>query len=63
VRQWLPGDHTVIESIEIPTTISPGDYDLVVALVDPDGARRPFLLAVDVPEKDGCYVVSQVRIK
>jgi len=63
VRQWLPGDHTVIESIEIPTTISPGDYDLVVALVDPDGARRPFLLAADVPEKDGCYVVSQVRIE
>jgi hypothetical protein len=63
VPQWLPGDHAVTESIEIPTTLSPGDYDLVLTLVDPDGARRPFLLAVDVPEKDGRYVVSQVRIR
>ena len=63
VRQWLPGDHAVSESLEIPATLASGDYDLAVGLVDPAGARRPFLLAINAPERDGRYTVSQIRIR
>jgi len=63
LRQWLPGEHTVAEALQLPTNLEPGDYDLVVAIVDPAGARRPFLLAIDAPERDGRYTVSQIRIR
>jgi hypothetical protein len=62
-RQWLPGEHLVAEPLALPATLEPGDYDLAVALVDPAGARRPFLLAIDAPEKDGRYTVSQIKIR
>jgi hypothetical protein len=36
---------------------------LALALVDPTDPRRPFRLAMDAPEKDGWYTVSQVNVK
>ena len=63
VLQWLPGEHTVAEALQLPTTLEPGDCDLVVAIVDPAGARRSFPLAIDAPERDGRYTVSQIRIR
>ncbi len=63
VRQWLPGEHAVTEPLELPATLEPGEYDLVLGLVDPTGTRRPFLLAIDAPEKDGRYTVGRVRIR
>jgi hypothetical protein len=32
-------------------------------MVDPAGQRRPFLLAMDTPEKGGCYSVSILNVK
>jgi hypothetical protein len=51
VRQWLPGEYAVTDSLELPTILEPGEYDLVLGLGDPTGTRRPFLLAIDAPEK------------
>jgi hypothetical protein len=62
-REWLPGDHEFTESWSLPATLSAGQYDLAVALVVPDGSARPFRLAIDAPEKDGRYLVSQVRVE
>jgi hypothetical protein len=62
-RSWLPGTHDVTESLPLPATLKAGDYTLAVALVRVDGAPRPFRLAMDAPEKDGRYVVSQVKVE
>lgn len=62
-RDWLPGDHDVTESWLLPATLPAGTYSLAVALVMPQGEARPFRLAIDAPEKDGRYVVSQVRVE
>jgi hypothetical protein len=62
-RQWLPGEHQVIESLQLPATLQPGEYTLMVGVIDPGGQRRPFLLAIDAPEHDGRYSVSLVGIK
>ena len=62
-RQWLPGERVVVESLQLPGTLKPGEYALAVSIIDPAGQRRPFLLAVDAPEKDGRYSVSRLRIK
>jgi hypothetical protein len=62
-RQWLPGEHLVVESLQLPGTLQTGEYALTVGMIDPAGQRRPFLLAIDAPENDGHYSVSLVQIK
>jgi len=62
-RQWLPGEHPVSESLELPATLQAGEYALAVGLVDPAGQRGPFLLAIDSPESDGRYSASRLTVK
>ena len=62
-RHWLPGEHGLTQSLGIPPTLKPGNYTLAIALVNPADEGRPFRLAIDVPEKDGRYLVSRVQIE
>jgi hypothetical protein len=62
LRQWLPGEHEVIEQLQVPAALEPGSYTLAVALVDATGQRQPFHLAIDAPEMAGRYSVSNVKI-
>ena len=62
-RDWLPGEHVVSESFPLPSTLKAGDYTLALALVDPEGQQRAFRLATDLPEKEGRYEVSRVRVE
>ncbi|OHE78187.1 MAG: hypothetical protein A2107_04625 [Verrucomicrobia bacterium GWF2_62_7] len=62
-RDWLPGEHSVTESLQLPATLKPGDYTLAAELVDPGGQRRSFHLAMDAPEKDGRYTLSRVKVE
>jgi hypothetical protein len=61
-RAWLPGEHSVTEAISVPDALMPGDYILALALVDPNGQRRSWRLAVDAPENEGRYQVSKVQV-
>ncbi len=61
--QWLPGEHSFSESLQLPSVLQSGEYTLTVAVVDPTGQRRPFRLAIDAPESDGRYSVSRLTIK
>ena len=61
--EWLPGEHPVSESLQLPVTIESGEYTLTVGVMDPTGQRRPFRLAIDAPESDGRYSVSRLTIK
>jgi hypothetical protein len=63
LRQWLPGEHRVTESLLMPEAMKPGEYIIAVAVADPAGQRPPFHLAIDRPEKDGRYPVSRLKIK
>ena len=62
-RQWLPGEHSFSESLQLPTGLPSAEYALAVGLVDPAGQRRPFLLPIDAPEVDGRYTVSRLTIQ
>jgi len=62
-RKWLPGEHQITESLPLPVSLKAGDYPLAVAVVDPAGVSHPFRLAIDAPEKEGCYQVSAVRVE
>ena len=61
-RQWLPGDHRVSIDLPLPAHLAPGDYRLAVALADPAGHRPPWRLAMDTPQQEGRYLVSQVTV-
>jgi len=63
VREWLPGEHDVAASIQIPPDLARGEYTLAVALTDPNHQHRPLNLAMDAPAKEGWYVISQTRVE
>ena len=62
-RAWLPGERSVAERLDVPSTLEPGPYTLEIGLVDPRSGGRPFHLAINVPEKEGRYAVGHVDIK
>lgn len=62
-RDWLPGEHSLTESLRLPAKLKAGDYTLAVQMVDPAGERRSFRLAMQAPEKDGRYELSRVTVK
>jgi hypothetical protein len=61
-RLWLPGEYAVAELLQLPATLNAGQYTLAVALVDPTGERRPFHLAIDVPQNGDRYPISRLKI-
>lgn len=61
-RDWLPGKHSLTESLQLPPELKPADYTLAVELADPTGRQRSFRLAMDAPEKEGRYLVSHVKL-
>ena len=62
-RDWLPGEYDLSELIQMPSAVKVGVYTLAVALVDPAGQRPPLHLAMEAPEQEGRYAVSQVKIE
>ena len=62
-RDWLPGEHSVSESIPIPAMLEAGDYVLALALVDSSAQRRPWRLAIAAPEHEGRYEISKVKVE
>jgi hypothetical protein len=60
-RDWLPGEHRVEESIPLPASLQGGDYIVSLRLEDPLRPARAFRLAMDAPEREGRYEVSQLR--
>jgi hypothetical protein len=62
-RDWLPGEHSVTESIPIPTALDPGDYAVALALIEPKVQHRPWRLAIAAPENEGRYEISNVKVE
>ncbi len=63
LRRWLPGEFEVSESFAVPADLKAGEYSLALRVVDPSGGRRPFQLAIDAPQADGRYTLSQIGIE
>lgn len=62
-RAWLPGEHTVNESVPVPETVASGDYTIALMLADAMSQRRSFRLAMDAPERGGRYWLGRVRVE
>jgi hypothetical protein len=62
-RDWLPGEHSLAESLFVPSELAVGQYTLALMLGDPGGQSRPFRLAIDAPEKEGRYELSTLNVE
>jgi len=62
-RGWLPGDHSVTESIPIPAALDRGEYVIALALADPAAQSRPWRLAIAAPHDEGRYKISTVMVE
>jgi hypothetical protein len=62
-RDWLPGEHSLGESLLVPNALAVGRYTVALMLLDPADLRRPFRLAIDAPEKEGRYELSTLNVE
>jgi hypothetical protein len=60
---WLPGDQTVAVSLRVPVDLQAGQYTLGLALVDPAREKPAIRLAIDAPQTDRLYRLSEFRAK
>lgn len=58
---WLPGNFALDESILIPIALQKGQYKLALAVLSKTDDRSSFRLAIDVPEINGMYILSELK--
>lgn len=63
IRDWLPGDNLYDAAVSLPGDLTPGDYRLSLALVDPATREPRIRLAIDGRDPDGWYQLGKIRIQ
>jgi hypothetical protein len=63
VRKWLPGDAVYDDAIYIPENLSPGNYRLRVALLDPRTGQPAIKLAIEGLQADGWYDLAAITVR
>jgi len=63
VRTWLPGDVVHDDAVFVPGGMPVGDYELAIALVDPQTRAPRVKLAIAGMEADGWYGLGRVEVK
>ena len=62
IKTWLPGLHTFSESVDIPADINSGNYDVKLAILDPDTGKPGVMFANTDRDDEGRYLVSKLAI-
>lgn len=63
VRKWLPGDAVYNDTVYVPKHLTPGDYRVRIALLDPRTERPAIRLAIAGRQPDGWYDVGTIMVK
>ena len=63
ITAWLPGDSLFDSSVQVPAGLSPGEYELGLALLDPLSKQPKVSLAIEGRGEDGWYSMGNVRVK
>ncbi len=63
VKNWIPGTIRIYQSFDLPEELQPGNYELAIALVDPDTNKPAIRLAIAGRTEDGWYPLSQLEIE
>lgn len=62
IRTWLPGDVIYDSSIFVPVDMPAGEYDLGIALLDPQTREPKVKLASAGMEADGWYTIGKIKV-
>jgi len=63
IRQWLPGIHIDSATIHLPENLASGQYDVKLAIPDPDFGGVGILFANTGGDNSGRYLVGQIQVK
>jgi hypothetical protein len=63
IRSWLSGTSTVSTKIVIPTHLNPGDYDVKLAIHDPDSNQPGVMFANKGGDEQKRYLVGGLTIE
>jgi hypothetical protein len=63
IRTWLPGDVVYDDAVFVPDGMPAGDYELAIALVDPQTRAPRVKLAIAGVDADGWYGLGRVEVK
>ena len=62
IRKWLPGDNLHDGAVFLPADMPPGEYELAVALVDPQTRAPKVKLAIAGATEDGWYPMGKLKV-
>lgn len=62
IRGWLPGTHHTDSSLQLPTELAPGRYEVAVGVVDSREGGPAVRLANAGRDAEGWYRVSELEI-
>jgi len=63
IRAWLPGDVIYDDAVTVPPGLAAGQYEIAIALVDPETRRPRIQLAIEGREPDGWYTMGKIRVE
>jgi len=62
IRTWLPGDNLYDSAVFIPAETPPGEYELELALLDPQTRQPKVKLAIADLQPDGWYRLGKLTV-
>jgi hypothetical protein len=62
IRSWLPGDNVFDSAVTVPIGLVPGEYELAIALLDPQSSQPKVKLAIQGRAEDGWYPLGTLKI-
>jgi hypothetical protein len=63
VRRWLPGDVVHDSAVFVPANMPTGDYELALALLDPESRRPAVKLAIAGRDSEGWYSLGKIIVQ
>ncbi len=63
IRTWLPGDNLYDNSVEIPSDLPKGEYELSTAILGLQSDEPKVKLAIDGKAPDGWYPLGKIDVK
>ncbi len=63
VRAWLPGDIVYDNAVVVPADTPAGEYELALALLDPDTRKPKVKLAIAGVDAEGWYPLGKISIR
>ena len=62
ITSWLPGDNVFDSAVTVPAGLVPGEYELAIALLDPQSNLPKVKLAIQGRAEDGWYRLGILKV-